>query len=266
MFATLRPRVLVIDVGGSHVKLHVTGRRDVVRIVSGPAFTAGDMIAAVKAATSEWDYDVVSVGYPGPVAAGRPSAEPQNLGKGWIECDFEAAFGRPIRLLNDAAMQALGGYRGGHMLFLGLGTGLGSALVVDGHLQPLELAHLPYRKGRTFEEYVGEAGRDRLGNRRWRSRVIDVVTRLRVAMQADSVLLGGGNAKRMRDVLDRLPPDTAIGSNADAFRGGKRLWQLPEEVARLAQRRPVPVAASAIAAAGVPAGDGAPEDAEALAS
>ncbi len=239
MFAMLRPRVLVLDVGGSHVKLQVTGHRGVVRIVSGPAFTPDAMIAAVKAASREWEYDVVSIGYPGPVESGRPFAEPANLGKGWVSYDFEAAFGRPIHLLNDAAMQALGGYRGGRMLFLGLGTGLGSALVIDGHLQPLELAHLPYRKGRTFEEYVGEAGRNRLGGRRWRARVIDVVARLRVAMQADSVLLGGGNARRMRTVLDRLAPRTVIGNNADAFRGGKRLWQLPEDVVRVAQRRAV---------------------------
>jgi polyphosphate glucokinase len=220
-----RQRVLVIDIGGTHVKLLATGHRKPIRLPSGRTLTPAGMVAAVQAATAAWKFDVLSIGYPAPVGANGPQAEPSNLGSGWVGYDFEKAFKRPVRLINDASMQALGGYHGGRMLFLGLGTGLGAALVIQGHLQPLELAHLPYRKGRTFEDYVGEVSRLKRGPRRWRKYVIDVVTRLMVAMQAETLLLGGGNAKRMRRELDRLPPGTRIGSNADAFRGGMRLWQ-----------------------------------------
>jgi polyphosphate glucokinase len=221
-------RILVVDVGGTHVKLLATGHRRPVRFVSGPTLTPAEMVANARVATRAWVYDVVSIGYPGPVVDGRPAGEPHNLAPGWIGFDFATAFERPVHVVNDAAMQALGGYRGGRTLFLGLGTGLGSALVVEGHLQPLELAHLPYRKGRTFEEYVGEAGLERLGKRRWRRRVVDVVERLKAALQAEFVLLGGGNARRMERWLDRLPAGTRLGSNADAFRGGMRLWHPPE--------------------------------------
>lgn len=224
-----RRRVLVIDVGGTHVKLLATGRRKPIRLPSGKTLTPGTMVAAVQAATAAWDYDVLSIGFPAPVDADGPRAEPSNLGSGWVGFDFEKAFKRPVKLINDASMQALGGYHGGRMLFIGLGTGLGAALVVQGHLQPLELAHLPYRKQKTFEDYVGEASRLKRGSRRWRRYVIDVVARLTVAMQAETLLLGGGNAKRMRRELDRLPPGTRIGSNADAFRGGMRLWQPAHE-------------------------------------
>ncbi len=203
------------------------------RIDSGPTLTAADMVTGVQAATAAWTYDAVSIGYPGPVVDGRPAVEPHNLGTGWVGFDFAGAFGHPVRVINDAAMQALGGYRGGRMLFLGLGTGLGSALVIQGHLQPLELAHLPYKRGRTFEDYVGEAAREHDHGHHWRRHVIDVVTRLYSAMQVDSVLLGGGNARRMEKVLGKLPPATRVGSNADALRGGVRLWVGPSDRAEV---------------------------------
>jgi polyphosphate glucokinase len=228
MTATL-PRTLVIDIGGSHVKLLATGQHRSIRMVSGPTMTPHEMVAAVRTATAHWQHDVVSIGYPGPVVADAPRAEPAHLGPGWVGFDYAAAFERPIKIRNDAAMQALGGYRGGRMLFLGLGTGLGSALVIEGHLQPLELAHLPYRKKKTFEDYVDEASRERRGMNRWRRYVIDVVTRLKTAVQADPVLLGGGNARHMRAQLSRLPKGTRLGGNADAFRGGMRLWLSADE-------------------------------------
>jgi len=230
-------RILVIDVGGSHVKLLATGQRRPIKIVSGPTMTAAEMVAAVRAATTEWKYDLVSIGYPGPVIADAPVADPAHLGAGWVGFKFAAAFERPVRIRNDAAMQALGGYRGGRMLFLGLGTGLGSAIVVEGHLQPLELAHLPYRKKRTFEEYVGEASRVRRGKRRWQRFVLDVATRLMSAMQADHLLIGGGNVRHLRDQLGRLPMGTRLGGNADAFRGGMRLWRSADD--RLADLGPL---------------------------
>jgi len=217
-------RILVVDIGGSHVKLLATGERRPIKLVSGPTMTPVEMVAAVRAATAQWEYDVISIGYPGPVAGDAPVAEPKHLGPGWVGFRFAKAFERPVRVRNDAAMQALGGYRGGRMLFLGLGTGLGSALVVDGHLQPLELAHLPYRKKKTFEDYVSEASRVRRGKNRWRQYVIDVAMRLAAAMQVDHLLVGGGNARHMRDQLSRLPKGTRLGGNADAFRGGMRLW------------------------------------------
>lgn len=232
-----RRRILVIDIGGAHVKLLASGQRTPLWLPSGPALTPDEMAAAVRDATRGWDYDVISMGYPGPVHDHRPAVEPHNLGPGWVGFDYDRALGHPVRVINDAAMQALGGYTGGHMLFLGLGTGLGSALIVEGLLQPLELAHLPYRGGRTFEEWVGEAGRRRAGARRWRRTVVDVVRRLRMAMQADWVLLGGGNARRFRTHLDELPEGTRLGSNADAFRGGMRLWKPPEERVKLALKR-----------------------------
>lgn len=221
--------VLVVDVGGTHVKLLATGLdhpgpAEPLKIDSGPTFTAGQMVDAVKAVTADWNYDVVSIGYPGPVKNGRPEVEPHNLGSGWVAFDYEAAFGRPVRMINDAAMQALGSYEGGRMLFLGLGTGLGTALVIDGVVQPLELAHLPYRHGRSYEDYVGLAGLERLGPKRWRKRVRAVVAMLREGMQADYVVLGGGNVKK----LDEVPPGARFGENANAFEGGRRLWEMPE--------------------------------------
>jgi polyphosphate glucokinase len=178
------------------------------------------MVSAVKRHTEGWKYDAVSIGYPGAVVHGRPIHEPHNLAAGWVGFDFKRAFGKPVKVINDAAMQALGSYRGGRMLFLGLGTGLGSALVVDGLVEPTELAHLPYKKGRTYEDYVGLAGLERLGKKKWRREVEDVATRLRYALQVEDLVFGGGNAK----LLKTLPPDSRLGANANAFIGGFRLW------------------------------------------
>lgn len=217
-------KVLVIDVGGTHIKLLATGRRARVEIASGLKMTAPKAIAAVKEATVGWQYDAVSMGYPGPVVHNRPVAEPHNLGKGWVRYDFAKAFGCPVKIINDAAMQALGSYRGGRMLFLGLGTGLGSAMIVEHMLEPMELAHLPYKKGRTYEDYVGLAGLNRLGKKKWRKNVNEVIVELRTALQADYVVVGGGNAR----LLKKLPPKTQLGDNNNAFRGGFRLWQEPK--------------------------------------
>jgi polyphosphate glucokinase len=213
--------ILVIDVGGTHVKVRATSHRQAIEIPSGPKMTPAKMAAAVRAATKGWKYDAVSIGYPGPVTHGRPISEPYHLGSGWVGFDFKKAFGKPVRIVNDAAMQALGSYKGGRMLFLGLGTGLGSALIVDNVLEPMELAHLPYRKGRNYEDYVGLAGLKRLGKKKWRHHVNQVVQQLKRAVQAEYVVLGGGNAR----LLKKLPPGTLLGDNANAFKGGARLWQ-----------------------------------------
>src|SRR5438477_3522317 len=214
-------RILVIDVGGTHVKALATGRKKPIEIPSGPDMTAKKMVQAVRKAAAAWPYDAVSIGYPGPVIHGHPVAEPHNLGRGWVGFNFRKAFGRPVKVINDAAMQAFGSYRGGRMLFLGLGTGLGSALIVDGVLEPMELAHLPYKNGRTYEDYVGLAGLKRLGKKKWRRHVADVVAQLEKALQADYVVLGGGNARR----LTTFPPHTFRGTNENAHKGGVRLWQ-----------------------------------------
>jgi polyphosphate glucokinase len=214
-------KVLVIDVGGTHVKVRATGHRQRVVLPSGPKMTPAKMVAAVKGAIVGWKYDAVSIGYPGPVVHGRPLADPHNLGRGWVGFDFKAAFGNhPLKMVNDAVMQALASYRGKRMLFLGLGTGLGSALIVDGVIEPMELAHLPYKRGRTYEDYVGLAGLKRLGRRKWRRHVREVVKLLMTALEADYVVLGGGNAR----LLKQLPPGSRLGDNAKAFRGGFRLW------------------------------------------
>jgi polyphosphate glucokinase len=212
--------VLVIDVGGSHVKFLLTGQTRHTKFESGPTLTAPQMVEQVRQMTADWKYDVVSIGYPGPVVHGKPIEEPVNLGPGWVGFDFEAAFGRPVKVINDAAMQALGSYEGGRMLFLGLGTGLGTAMVVEGVVQPLELGHLPYRK-RTYEDYVGLRGLERLGKKKWRRRVVDVVERLTAAFLPDYVVLGGGNV----DQLESLPPGCRLGQNTNAFEGGFRLWK-----------------------------------------
>ena len=183
--------------------------------------TAAAMVREVRAATRSWQYDAVSIGYPGPVLHGKPVAEPTNLGTGWVGFNFSKAFGCPVRVINDAAMQAWGSYRGRRMLFLGLGTGLGSAMIIDDVLEPMELAHLPYKKGRTYEEYVGKAGLKRLGKKKWRRAVVDVLKRLKTALEADEVVVGGGNAK----LLTELPPHVRLGRNANAFAGGYRLWK-----------------------------------------
>jgi polyphosphate glucokinase len=214
-------KVLVLDVGGTHVKVGSTDHKELVKIDSGPAMTPAIMVAAVKKATADWRYDAVAIGYPGPVLGGHPVAEPHNLGAGWQGFDFRKAFGKPVKLVNDAAMQALGSYEGGRMLFLGLGTGLGSALIVDGIVEPMELAHLPYKKGRTYEDYVGLRGLERLGKKRWTRHVFEVVARFKAALQADYVVLGGGNAKLLKD----LPQETRLGENANALKGGIRLFK-----------------------------------------
>jgi polyphosphate glucokinase len=217
-------RILVIDVGGTHVKVLATGHKQRVEIPSGPEMTPAMMITAVKAATAGWKYDAVSIGYPGLVVHGRPMSEPHNLGRGWVGFDFNKALGgHPVKIINDAAMQALGSYKGRRMLFLGLGTGLGSALIVDNVLEPMELAHLPFKKGRSYEDYVGLAGLERLGKKKWRRQVKEVVQQLQSAVQADYVVLGGGNAK----LLKKLPPGTRLGDNSNAFQGGYRLWAKP---------------------------------------
>jgi polyphosphate glucokinase len=212
-------KVLVIDVGGSHVKILASGPTQERRFESGPNMSAAQMVAGVKQLATGWSYDAVAIGYPGVVDDDRPLTEPHNLAPGWVEFDYAAAFGRPVKIVNDAAMQALGSYRRGKMLFLGLGTGLGTTLVVDGRLLPMELAHLPYRK-KTFEDYVGEAALERLGKKTWRRHVAAVVGHLRSALLPDEVVIGGGNLRH----LDRLPPGCRAGDNANAFAGGFRLW------------------------------------------
>ena len=214
-------KILAIDVGGTHIKVLATGRRTPLEIRSGPKMTAREMVRKVRQGTTGWRYSVVSIGYPGPVLHGKPVSEPINLGGGWVGFDFAKAFGCPVRLINDAAMQAMGSYKGGRMLFLGLGTGLGSALIVDGALEPMELAHLPYKTGQTYEDRVGKAALARFGKKKWRRNVGEVVTRLQAALEPDDVVLGGGNAKFLRS----LPKGARLGSNANAFVGGYRLWK-----------------------------------------
>jgi polyphosphate glucokinase len=218
-FEPKAPAVLAVDVGGSHVKLLVNGASERRRFFSGKKFTAAQMVAGVLEHARDLEYTVVSVGIPAPVVDGRVAQEPMNLGKGWVGFDYEAAFGKPTKVVNDAAMQALGGYAGGRMLFLGLGTGLGSTMVVDGILEPMELAHLPFRKA-TFEDYVGQRGRERLGEKRWRKAVMETIERLVAALEPEYVVLGGGNAKR----IGELPANCRLGGNQDAFLGGFRLW------------------------------------------
>ena len=213
-------KILVVDVGGTHIKVLATGHRAPWKIDSGPTMTARRMVKEVKRTVRDWQYEVVSIGYPGPVLHDRPLHEPYNLGRGWVGFHFATAFGCPVKIVNDAAMQALGSYRGGRMLFLGLGTGLGSALIVEGIIEPLELAHLPYKNGRTYEDYVGNCGLKRLGKKKWRGHVADVVKRLKDALEAEYVILGGGNVKKLK----RLPPNTSLGDNQNAFLGGFRLW------------------------------------------
>jgi polyphosphate glucokinase len=213
-------KILVIDIGGTNIKVLATGHRIPRKIPSGPKMTPKKMTKMVQEAVADWEYDAVSIGYPGPVKNGKPLAEPWNLGRGWVAFDFARAFGCPVRLVNDAVMQALGGYKGGRMLFLGLGTGLGSTLITDGVIVPMELAHLPYKNGRTFEEYVGRQGLERFGRKRWRRHVEDVIERFRAAFVTDDIVLGGGNAK----LITELPEGVRSGRNRLAFIGGHRLW------------------------------------------
>jgi polyphosphate glucokinase len=211
--------VLVVDVGGTHVKVLVTGEREPRKFPSGPTLTAKQMVEGVKKVTGDWKYDAVSIGFPGPVLRNRPVAEPHNLGSGWVGFDFRSAFASHVKLVNDAAMQGLGSYRRGKMLFLGLGTGLGSCLIVDGIVEPMELGHLPYKKG-TYESYVGNQAMEEQGKKKWRQHVADVVTQLIAAIEPDEVVLGGGNAKELEELL----PKCRLGDNQNAFLGGFRLW------------------------------------------
>jgi len=212
--------VLVIDIGGTHVKVLATGQKQKREFVSGPTVTPGRMVSAVRKSVGDWKYDAVSIGYPGPVLHNRPLAEPWNLGKGWVGFNFAAAFKRPVKVMNDAAMQALGSYKRGKMLFLGLGTGLGTALIVDGLVEPMEMGHMPYKKA-TFEDYVGLRGLKKFGKKKWRRYVADVVERLAAALEPEDIVLGGGNVNRLK----RLPAGCRAGDNANAFRGGFRLWE-----------------------------------------
>jgi polyphosphate glucokinase len=211
--------VLAIDVGGTHVKILATGQEESRRFTSVPTLTPKRMVSRVKKLARDWKYDIVSIGYPGMVVRNRPLVEPYNLGSGWMGFDFRAAFKRPVKVVNDAAMQALGSYKRGKMLFLGLGTGLGSTMIVDGIIEPMELAHLPYKKG-TYEDYVGERSLEQRGKKKWRRHVADVVERLIAALEPDDVVLGGGNVKKLK----ALPKGCREGGNASAFLGGFRLW------------------------------------------
>lgn len=213
-------KILVVDVGGTHIKILASGHRTPRKIASGPKMTAQMMCDWVKKASEDWAHDVASIGYPGPVVHGSPIREPHNLGKSWVGFDYQKALGCPVKIINDAAMQALGSYQGGRMLFLGLGTGLGSAMIVDGIVEPMEIAHLPYKHGKTYEDYLGLRGLKHLGKSKWRHYVARVVEELRTALNADYVVLGGGNAKK----LHKLPPKTRLGNNENAFLGGYRLW------------------------------------------
>ena len=214
-------RVLVIDLGGTNVKMLATGQEEPRKSPSGPTMTPRGMIRVVKKLVRDWKFDCVSLGFPGPIINECPLREPHNLGIGWMGFNFRKAFGCPVKVINDAAMQALGSYKGGRMLFLGLGTGLGAAMIVDGQLEPMELAHLTYKDGKTYEDYLGLRGLERSGKKRWRRHVATVVKKLKIALKADYVVLGGGNSKKLK----KLPLGTRLGSNACAFLGGFRMWQ-----------------------------------------
>jgi len=214
-------KILVIDIGGTNVKVRLSGQDEVRKFPSGPTLTPQELVDGVKELTKDWEFECISIGYPGPVVRGQISLEPVNLGRGWMDFDFQAALGKPTRLINDAAMQALGSYQGGRMLFLGLGTGLGTTLIIDGTVAPLEMGHAPYRKKLTFEEWVGTRALKRMGLKRWSRVVFDVVARLKQVLIADYVVLGGGNAKK----LPELPVGAILGENKNAFIGGERLWE-----------------------------------------
>jgi polyphosphate glucokinase len=226
-------KVLVIDVGGTHVKVLVTGEETPRKFGSGPKLTAKQMVSRVKKITKDWDYDVVSIGFPGPVFHDRPIVEPHNLGDGWVGFDFKGAFECPVKIINDAAMQALGSYKRGKMLFLGFGTGLGSAMIFDGIVEPMELAHLTYKKS-TYEDYVGLRGLKKYGKKKWRRYVADVVECLVYALEPDEVVLGGGNVKKLKE----LPPHCRAGENSNAFRGGFRLWKEGDDGQPLSRKKP----------------------------
>ena len=215
-------RILVIDVGGTHIKLQATTHKcSVVIIPSGPEMTAKKMVTAVKKHTADWRVGAISIGYPGPVVHNHIISEPYNLGRGWVGFNFAKAFDCPVKIINDAAMQALANYHGRRMLFLGLGTGLGSAMIIDGVMEPMELAHLPYKNGKTYEDYVGLSGLRRLGKKKWRQEVRGIVNKFKAALQVDYVVVGGGNSR----LLKKLPDGAQLGRNLDVFQGGYRLWK-----------------------------------------
>jgi predicted NBD/HSP70 family sugar kinase len=216
-------KILVVDVGGNNVKLLATGHEDVKKVPSGPDLTPQKMMEGIREIIPDWEYEVVTVGIPTPVRDDHLVDEPVNLGTGWVDFDYEGAFGRPVRIINDAAMQALGSYEGGRMLFLGLGTGLGAALILEGLVQPLEIAHLSYKDGKTYEDLVGKRGQQRMGKKEWRKVVNQMVEDLYAAFQVDEVVLGGGNSKQLKEI----PEMARLGSNRNAFAGGFRLWTDP---------------------------------------
>ena len=218
-------RVLVLDVGGTHVKMRIGTHGPIREFKSGRKLNARQMVAGVLEMTADWRYEVISIGYPGVVVHGKIAAEPHNLGAGWIGFDFGKAFSKPVRVINDAALQAVGSYRGGRMLFLGLGTGLGVTLILDGVIEPMEIGHMPYKHGRSYEAYVGERGYQRLGAKKWRKVVAEVVAQLRSVLEADYVVLGGGNVRKLK----KLPRGVHRGDNRNAFVGGVRLWQQSAE-------------------------------------
>jgi polyphosphate glucokinase len=222
------PKVLVIDVGGTNIKLLATGQTQPLKIPSGPTLTPSNMVRVVQKAVRDWEFDCITLGYPGPIINGHPLREPHNLGGGWVGFNFTKAFGCPVKIVNDAAMQALGSYKGGRMLFLGLGTGLGSAMVVDGVLEPMELAHLAYKHGKTYEDYLGLRGLERLGKKKWRNHVAKVTKKLKTALEADYIVLGGGNSKKLKE----LPPGARLGNNQNAFVGGFRVWEKQDQQPR----------------------------------
>jgi polyphosphate glucokinase len=235
MAATKRTpkHILVIDVGGTHVKLRLDARGAIGKFVSGPGMTPALMLGQIGRLTGSWKFDAVTIGYPGVVVGGRIAADPHNLGTGWIGFDFGGALGKPVKLINDAAMQAIGSYEGGRMLFMGLGTGLGVTLIVDGVVEPTELGHLPYKGGKTFEDVVGERGRKARGLKKWRKAALEIIEHLKLALEVDYVVLGGGNAVRLK----RLPPGVRLGNNRNAFIGGVRLWQATDGLLRVPSRR-----------------------------
>jgi polyphosphate glucokinase len=226
-------RILAIDLGGTHVKVLLNGESDARKTTSGPRMTPAKMVQAVRSLARGWQYDCISLGYPGVVWHGKPFVEPHNLAKGWVGFDYSKALGRPVRIINDAAMQAIGGYQNGRMLFLGLGTGLGTALILDRVVEATELAHLPYKKGRSYEQYLGKDGLHRLGRKKWERAVFDVTEQLRTAFEVDYVVIGGGNAVKLK----HLPPGARLGENANAFVGGFRLWLEPGWVEPARARR-----------------------------
>jgi polyphosphate glucokinase len=217
---SVQPKILVVDVGGSHIKCLLSGETTRRKFKSGPKLTPQQMVAGILKITADWRFDALSIGYPGVVTQGAPALEPHHLAPGWVGFDFEEAFGLPVRIVNDAAMQALGSYRGGKMLFLGLGTGLGSALILDGHIVAMELGHLRRSKRHDYEDLLGKRGYKRLGKKKWRRKVHAVVEGFCAALMPDEIVIGGGQADRLKT----LPPRSRLGNNAAAFLGGFRLW------------------------------------------